>query len=311
MATVSVLVPAFRPHYLDVAIASVLAQTYKDFELIISDDSSDEAVASVVSKWTDARIRLVRNPNRQLPSANRDYLLSLATGKYIKFLFDDDFLLSRSLEGLVNIAEETGSEMLFHGRHFVDERGVVLSSSLVVEEGKYGFLDKQTFFNKLIGETHNFVGEPSNVLFKTDAFRTLDRPFAIGGIPMRFLTDVALYANFLRSGYSVIAVGFVGSAFRRHSRQNSNAASPIYSAGLFEWELLLRWARDCGELGVAQYELALAKLHAGYRHFASVYPELLAFLELEGRPGDEGYLSTKFRQTASLGYMAIEMRQIQ
>ena len=48
--SVSILIPAFRPDWLDVAVASALAQTHNDFELLVSDDSAGDAVASVMSK---------------------------------------------------------------------------------------------------------------------------------------------------------------------------------------------------------------------------------------------------------------------
>lgn len=311
MPNVSVLIPAFRPDYLDAAVASVLAQSYTDFELIISDDSDEPFVESVVSKWSDPRMRLVRNPSRRLPGANRDHLLRIAQGKYIKFLFDDDFLLPQSIRGLVNLIEETGSQMAFHGRHFVDERGCVLSSSSVVASGHYAFLDKRKFFEDLLGATNNFIGEPSNVLFATDALRKLERPFAICEFPMRYLTDVALYGNFLMHDYKVVGAGFMGSAFRKHRQQNSNTLSPIYSAGLFEWEVLLRWSVDRGELDKGRYRTAITLLHeGGYRRHVHVFPELAPFLELGGRPGPNAYWSSEFREALSLAYVAIEMRQL-
>ena len=310
MPTVSVLIPAFRPEYLDVAIASVLAQSYADFELLISDDSTEDSVSSVVSKWNDARIKFFRNPTPQLPGANRDHLLQLATGKYIKFVFDDDYLLPGSIDNLVKLAQQTDSQLVFHGRHIVDERGCVLSSPMAVEMGTFAILDRRTFFENLVGRTVNFIGEPSNVLFDAEAFRRVDRPFALEGIPVRFLTDVVLYTNFMTQGYRITAAGFMGSAFRQHRKQNSKAASPLFPAGRFEWELLLRWAMDRGDLTEEVYWPAIRLVHNGYREHMNYFPELMGFLELGGRPGPKGFWSDEMLEVAGLAYVSMESRRL-
>ncbi|HUY11289.1 MAG TPA: glycosyltransferase, partial [Candidatus Dormibacteraeota bacterium] len=75
---VSILVPAFRPQFLDLCISSALGQSFDDFELILSDDSHGDTVGSVISKWQDPRIRYRSNPARQILGANRDFMLGQA-----------------------------------------------------------------------------------------------------------------------------------------------------------------------------------------------------------------------------------------
>jgi glycosyltransferase involved in cell wall biosynthesis len=287
-----------------------LAQTFSDFELLISDDCADESVSSVVSKWADARIRYCKNPNRQAPGANRDHLLGLAQGRYVKFLFDDDFLFPQSVEALVDIARQTQSHLVYHGRHKVDAYGRILASPLPVPAGQYETLSRRVFFERTLGQIDNIIGEPSNILIDMEAFRKLERPFAIGGFPMRFLTDVSLYINFVSEGFTVTGIGLMGSAFRQHPQQNSNTSFPAFSAGLFEWELFLRWATDKGDLAPAQYAIAVANLHGRYRQFVAQFPELGPFLELGGRPDQGKYWSQAFQQLAMQAYTAIDVRRL-
>lgn len=310
MPNVSVLIPAFRPQYLDLAICSALGQSYTNFELLISDDSSDDTVASVVSKWSDSRIRYFRNPNRQMPGSNRDHLLRQAQGRYIKFLFDDDFLLPQSIGLLVEIAQQSGAHMVFHGRHVVDERGCVLSSPSIIAPDKWAVLDRRAIFESAIGYTHNFIGEPSNVLFDAEAYRKLERPFAVAGFPMRFLTDMALYINFVIHGCTISGTGAMASAFRRHEEQASNTNFPAFSAGLFEWELLLRWAVDHKEVQPPRYLAAMAQMHATYQQYVMSFPELAPFLDLDINDGSNGYLSDEFREVVALAYVSIELRRL-
>jgi glycosyltransferase involved in cell wall biosynthesis len=85
--TFSVVIPTFgRPRFLAEAIASVLAQTYADFECIVVDDASpDPAVLP-----TDSRLRLVRRDRNGGPPAARNTGIDASRGTYVAFLDDDD-----------------------------------------------------------------------------------------------------------------------------------------------------------------------------------------------------------------------------
>lgn len=308
MPKVSILVPAIRPEFLDLCIASALCQTFQDFELLISDDRDDNAVESVVSKWTDRRIRYMKNPNKRLPGGNRDHLLSQAAGKYIKFLFDDDFLLPQSIEFLVAVAEKFGGKLIFHGRYLVDSAGRIMAAPLYQEQGMVAPISREMFFNGMVGRSFNFIGEPSNVLFEAEALCDMGSPFGLDGMRMRFLTDVAFYMNFARRDLKIMGFGFLGSAFRRHHDQTSGADQPVYSAGLFEWELFQRWAIDHGEMDFQTYQQAIANLHTAYRGYMDSFPELGDFLKLEGGGDGEKFLTNGFLETLAGAYERIEER---
>jgi glycosyltransferase involved in cell wall biosynthesis len=83
----SVIIPTYgRPEFLAAAIASVIAQTYADFECIVVDDASpDPAVLP-----PDERLRLVRRDDNGGPPAARNTGIASARGRYLAFLDDDD-----------------------------------------------------------------------------------------------------------------------------------------------------------------------------------------------------------------------------
>jgi hypothetical protein len=104
---VSLCIPTYnRPELLRRAVESCLAQTYSNFEIIITDNSTNDDSANMASKWTDPRIRYYRNNGNvgALASANR--AISLAGGKHLKFLMDDDLIKPRCLELMVKALEE-------------------------------------------------------------------------------------------------------------------------------------------------------------------------------------------------------------
>jgi glycosyltransferase involved in cell wall biosynthesis len=102
MTTVSVVIPYYnRAEWLWLAVESVLAQTFRDFEIIVVDDGSEEE-PRLHERFTDARIRYVRQEHRGASSA-RNHGLRLATGKYVAFLDADDVFLPEKL--LVQVAQ--------------------------------------------------------------------------------------------------------------------------------------------------------------------------------------------------------------
>jgi glycosyltransferase involved in cell wall biosynthesis len=88
---VSVLMTIFNAgSYLQPAIESLLAQSYKDFELIIVDDSSTDGSATVAEGFEDPRIRLIRNAANQGQTACLNQGLALARGEFIARQDQDD-----------------------------------------------------------------------------------------------------------------------------------------------------------------------------------------------------------------------------
>ena len=90
----SIIMPTYRrPHTLPRAIASVLAQTYRVWELIVVDNAGD--VSGVPD---DPRIRLVRHAEKPSASYARNQGLGHATGDVVCFLDDDDIAVPVALQ---------------------------------------------------------------------------------------------------------------------------------------------------------------------------------------------------------------------
>jgi glycosyltransferase involved in cell wall biosynthesis len=87
---VSVVIPMYNSErWIDGALQSVLAQTFRDFEVIVVDDGSLDGGARFVRQCRDLRIRLVQQENRGLAGA-RNTGIRNAKGRYIAFLDADD-----------------------------------------------------------------------------------------------------------------------------------------------------------------------------------------------------------------------------
>lgn len=112
MPKVSVIISTYnRAEYLKKAIASVLAQTFKDFELLIVDDCSSDNTSQLVENSTDTRIRYIRNNSNKGIAAVRNIGVNNSIGTYIAFLDDDDEWLPDKLEMQVRMLEPSSPKL--------------------------------------------------------------------------------------------------------------------------------------------------------------------------------------------------------
>jgi glycosyltransferase involved in cell wall biosynthesis len=100
--TVSVIIPAYNSaKYLPEAIASILEQTYTDYEIIVINDGSTDNTSEVVTPYLD-KIRYFEQSNQGV-SATRNRGIYLAKGEFIAFLDADDIFLPQKLAQQVEI----------------------------------------------------------------------------------------------------------------------------------------------------------------------------------------------------------------
>lgn len=100
MPLFSIIIPTYnRAHILPRTIASVLAQTYSNWECIIVDDGSTDTTKDFITSYSDTRIKYVYQQNAER-SAARNNGIRHAQGEYICFLDSDDEYLPEHLEVL-------------------------------------------------------------------------------------------------------------------------------------------------------------------------------------------------------------------
>lgn len=112
---VSVCLPTYnRAGYFGECLAGILAQTFRDLEVIVSDNCSTDATPEVVAAFKDPRIRYVRNPRNIGVFPNMNQCLELARGRYICILHDDDLYEPRFLEREVALLDRHPSAAFVH-----------------------------------------------------------------------------------------------------------------------------------------------------------------------------------------------------
>ncbi|MGH7845554.1 MAG: glycosyltransferase family 2 protein [Candidatus Binatia bacterium] len=120
---VSVIIPTYnRREMVRDAVDSVLAQTYRNFELIIVDDGSDDDTAEALTSYGEA-LRVCAQPNRGVAAA-RNRGVFCAAGSYLAFLDSDDLWLPRKLEVQAAFMQENPRAQICQTEEIWFRRGV-------------------------------------------------------------------------------------------------------------------------------------------------------------------------------------------
>lgn len=114
MPTVSVIIPAYNgvSRYLEQAIGSVLAQTYREFELIVVDDASTDETARLVSRYPQTRY--FRRAENGGSAVARNDGARLARGEYLALLDQDDLWEPSLLEETVAVLRAEPDAAVVH-----------------------------------------------------------------------------------------------------------------------------------------------------------------------------------------------------
>lgn len=160
---VSICIPAYNnAEYVKRLLDSIKIQTYHNYEVIITDDSSGQEVEQMVAEYAGSMsVRYYRNHSQLGPTRNNNRAISLAERKYIKIMHHDDwFARPDSLEQFVFLLEDNR------------EMDLAFSGDVGFGQGKgaYEHIKKEQaeqlerdWRNLFLG---NWIGAPSVTIFR-------------------------------------------------------------------------------------------------------------------------------------------------
>ena len=120
---VSIIMAAYNAEKtIELAIESVLNQTYSNFELLVINDCSKDGTAKLVEDFSakDNRVRLISNEKNSGVSFTRKHGLEEANGSWIAILDSDDAWAPEKLEKQIELQNRTNADLLFTGSAFMD-----------------------------------------------------------------------------------------------------------------------------------------------------------------------------------------------
>lgn len=232
---ISICIPTYNGEkYLLEALESVKSQTYKNIEVIISDDQSTDTTLEICKAFK-SEVDFPVFIHSHIPNgigANWNHSIEKANGDYIKILFQDDILDPTCIETMIMYLEKNQLDIVISKRKIIDAASQIISTGNWYE--KYGdlqnlakieikdfFILKKKMLRQLdysIYSSENIIGEPCVSLFtkklyqKTGAFNTKLKQILDYEYWLRVLTnyDIGIIAEKLVS-------------FRYHENQTSTS----------------------------------------------------------------------------------------
>ena len=128
---ISVIIPIYNVlPYVEKCVRSVMNQSYRDLEILLIDDGSEDGSGKICDSLAaeDARIRVLHTENRGL-SAARNLGCRESKGEYVYYLDGDDMLEEDCLSVLLNTLLESGADMCVGGCHKVNSEGTVIANA--------------------------------------------------------------------------------------------------------------------------------------------------------------------------------------
>lgn len=247
---ISILVPIYKvEQYLQRCIDSVLAQKFKDWEMILVDDGSPDNCPMIADRAAEAdhRIRVIHKKNGGLISARRAGVL-VAKGKYYMFLDSDDWLLPDALVILYEKIEQ-GYDMVKGSALRVLPNGEVLSlEKYEFEKGE--IIGSENFLIKMyVGKVAPYLwgalyrGE----LFDESVFNeSIDKKISLGedkvtnlivGLKFKkvlYIEDIVY--NYFFNHTSIMSSSVVGDSYGKRLEKYLHDRVFIHYPSLLEWQ---------------------------------------------------------------------------
>ena len=211
---VSVIMPAYNAEkYIAEAIQSVISQTYTNWELFVLDDCSTDSTAKIAEGFAraDGRIHLLENPQNMGVARTRNRGFDLAQGEWIALLDSDDVWHSDKLEKQLEVANESGAEIIYCSYSMINENGAHLTDFVVPKTTSYDDMLKESVLSCSTVLLHQTILKAHR--FSTDYYHE----------------DYAFWLEILKSGYNAAACREVLADYRvaKGSRSNNKLNSAV------------------------------------------------------------------------------------
>ena len=170
---ISIIVPVYNvEQYLEKCVKSIIAQTYKNIEIILVDDGAKDNSGKMCDELAllDERIKVIHKQNGGLSDA-RNHGMKIATGEYIGFVDSDDYIAEDMFETLYKTIKENEADISIVSFYEM-YKGRLIG---VRDSGNLEIMNKEEAMKELLIDT-KIQSYAWNKLFKRDLFSDLQFP---------------------------------------------------------------------------------------------------------------------------------------
>jgi len=199
MPFISICIPAYKnKEFLQRLLESIAIQTFKDVEVVVSDDSPTSELQNICHNYTDRfQMQYYRNHVPLGTPDNWNFAISKASGKWIKLMHHDDwFVNEKSLQFFADAAiNNSNIDFIFSG--YFEMQNESLQKKYIINSIDTILLKRSPL--NLFKE--NFIGSPSTTLVKNDGKEWYDKK-------IKWVVDFEYYIRRLK-GHSFIAIKLI------------------------------------------------------------------------------------------------------
>lgn len=251
---ITTLIPAYKPAFIDELLISLASQTFKQFKVIISDDSPDQIVTSIVKSKQLApitqhlNIEVIEGPRQGGYSNTFNLVRNYANqSEYFHILLDDDVIYPTFYETHIRQHQKSNALVSVSARWNANKHGqpYALTMDYATSQAFEQDFSAANIANQLVSKGTNKLGEWSHAVYKREAANIILKP-NINGIGYFGIDDIGsfIHASMEHKGIWIPApLGF----FRVHGEQNThNTQNDTIKCSHYAWIAL----------GIASYEQA-------------------------------------------------------
>jgi len=222
---ISVIIPAFNAEdFLNESVSSVLKQTYKNFELIIVDDSSTDKTKEIAKRFaeSDERVKIITNKINRKRAGSINRGIKFSSGEFITFLDADDKYLNKTLEMQYSFMRKNPKIDMIYGatKFFGFENGRTTPLNLIGLDLRKLLLERKKLdlSTKTPGQFFGIGGgiASCSVMIKRNVFKKCKFDEKL-----RNSEDYDLWFQIIGKGFKVKALDKILYLYRTHDGQKS------------------------------------------------------------------------------------------
>jgi len=233
-ARIAVLIPAYKPDFFEQTLLGLYHQTFKEFDVYVSDDSFNEVICKKINHWQKSGLfsnlnitKIIGPKNAWLNHRKLDYLYSKKY-EFIHFLMDDDYIYPTFYEQHLAAHSQGDFSVSVSQRWLSDEKNTPIgrmpdAGFLTKNVSHFSPLEAHTLSTMTLPICYNWLGELSNMMFRPEGKPLFELPpKAFNDMNYFGLHDIGTCLRLVQRKPLVFISSF-HSNFRQHATQTTHS----------------------------------------------------------------------------------------